>query len=263
MSGLTPKCSSAPPYATRRLTTSSNTSRMPESPGGLAQGPEVAEVEGEHPRGALDRLHQDRRELPGVPLQQGDGGIGIVRRQYHEIGVLAPHHVFRRAVIPALQFGDPPPPGESPRGAHRHHDRFGARVGEPHPLQRADPLDQVPCESELSLGRTGEAGAQLDLATDRLHHRRRAIPVDQNRVIPGEVEQAISVEVHHPTAVTPHQHRGIGRMEERAAGIAAGQVPPELLELTAGGRRALAVLLRLVAHGSSIPSLSTQTFIAK
>ena len=201
--------------------------------------------------------------LGGVPLEQGDGGIGIVRRQHHEVGMLASHHVLGRAVIPALQLGDLPPAGESPRGAHRHHDRFGARVGEPHPLQRADPLDQVLREAELRLGRPGEAGAQLDLAPDRLQHRRRAVAVNQNRVIAGEVEQAIPVEVHHPTPVTLHQHRGIGRIEERAAGIAAGQVAPELFELTAGVRRALAVLLRLVAHGSSMPSLSTQTFIAK
>jgi hypothetical protein len=177
--------------------------------------------------------------------------------------MLAPHHIFGRAVEPAFQLGDLPPAGELPRAAHRHHDRFGAGVGEPHALERPDPPDEVPGEAELDLGRAGEAGALLDLSADRLYHAGCPVAMDQNRVIAGEVEQPVPVEVYHPAPVALHQHSGIGRIEDRAAGVTAGEVATELLEPATGGRRAVAVALCFVAHGSSNPSLRTQTFIAK
>jgi hypothetical protein len=87
--------------------------------------------------------------------------------------------------------------------------------------------------------------------------------MDQNGMIAGEVEQAIPVEIHHPASLAARQHGGIWWIEERASGIAAGEIPPELLEPSPGGRRALAVLPLFVGHDSSMPSFSTHTFIAK
>ncbi len=234
----------------------------PESPGSVPQGAKKSGIHRDHAGRSLHRLDQECGDLAGAALEHLHRGAAVVGRKQHQVGLAGAHHLVRRSVIASLEHGHAPAPGEGAGPAQRHHDGFGAGVGESHPLERSDPVHQVAREAKLGIGGPGEAGPLLHLAAYGVHHGGLAVAVNQNGVIAGEVQQAIPVQIHQLASLTPVEHGGIRLVEQRAAGIAAGEIAPRLLEEAGGGRRAEPVALFL-DHCSSKPSFSTHTFIAK
>ena len=96
--------------------------------------------------------------------------------------MLAAHHVLRRAVIPALQLGDPPPAGES--SARARTAIMTASVPElVNRTRSSEPIRSTRCRANRSWASVGP-GKQVPSSSsspDRLHHRRRAVSVNQNR----------------------------------------------------------------------------------
>ena len=125
-----------------------------------------------------------------------------------------------RAVVAAVEHHHLRPPGEDAADRDRQQVRFGAGVGEPHPLQ---PEALAHGAGELRLGQVG--AAEVDAGVQRAIHRgtdhRMRMAVDAGGVFAEEVDVLGAVEVPQPAALAACDAEREGRIVQHGARVAA------------------------------------------
>src|ERR1051326_7151644 len=106
-----------------------------------------------------ERVYDDGGQLTGVLRNESFHGLRVVEWE-EEVRVSA---FGVRAVIAALEAGNARPAGERAGRLHRHHHRFGARIGEAHLFETLDTVDEHLRQTNLGFGRKGQRGTQAEL----------------------------------------------------------------------------------------------------
>ena len=139
---------------------SSKISSAPDPVGQLAQERQERRLGRAHAAGALDRLDDDRGQIPLAAVEGRGDGLGIAPRQLdHEIGHRsrhpgrADHDPVVRPVVGALELRHERPAGERARRPDGEHGRLGAGAREPQALDRGDAASDLLGQLDLGLGR--------------------------------------------------------------------------------------------------------------
>ncbi len=180
--------------------------------------------------GALDRLDDDRGQIPFSAAQGRRDGVRIAPRQLddelgHRVGHpgRADHHPVVRAVVGALELRDERSAGERARRPDREHRRLRAGAGEPQALDRRDAAPDLLGQLDLGLGRGREGRPAADLCLDRGDDRRVGVTEDERRVVAQKVAVAVAVDVLDPQPGTRRDVGWIGRRKDGRPGRATGQ----------------------------------------
>ena len=147
-----------------------------------------------------------------------------VRRWPH-----AHRHVLVRAVIPALELRDLVLPRKRPRSPDRHHRALGARVREPHRLQRRHTLAQVLRKPHLRFSRPAERVPPLRLLLQRGDDIRVRVSHDVRGRVDHEVEVAVAINVIDMMPLRVVNESRVGREVRRAPRAPARQVLRRLI----------------------------------
>jgi hypothetical protein len=119
-------------------------------------------------------------------------------------------HLFPRPVVAAVGLHHEWSTGVCTGGAHRLENRLGARVCEPHLLNRRHSARQFLGQPELRPMRRGIDRPQARLGGDRLDDARVGVPMNERRVVVQEVDVGIAVDVVKLVAVGVLDHCRIG-----------------------------------------------------
>ena len=179
---------------------------------------------------ALQRLHADRRQLAGVPLDELARHGRVVERRKQQIvghrcrqaggvgggvrvvaGLERLGSVQREvadAVPAALEAQHAPPPREGARHAHGEGDRVGAGGHEADLLPARRGVEDALAQLDDLLVEAEVGRAELQLLGDRRHHRGMAVAEDHRPAAVQEVDVLAPVGVVELAALSAHEHHG-------------------------------------------------------
>jgi hypothetical protein len=127
-------------------------------------------------------------------------------------------------MIGALALGDFRTSGKCARGFQRHHDRFGAGIGEPDLIHRRQSRRQHFGQFDLGQGGQAERRSQRELSRSCFNQQGMRVAMDQRGKVIDAVDIFVAIDVPDPAALAARGIERIGLHEHGGAGVAAGQV---------------------------------------
>ena len=198
-SGVMPSRACTPPALIRDVITSSNTSRAPVASHAAAQrgqelarrrdaaGPAHHRLDHHGGHGVVDRVEPvDVVELDAGEVERGEQRLAAVAE------------VEESAVVGGVHHHDPVAAGVVAGELDRHQVGLGARVGEPHLVDRREAGAHGLGEADLVDVHAAEAPPTVERGVDGGGHRRRVVPEQAGRVVAEEVDVLVPVDVDDP-----------------------------------------------------------------
>ena len=126
------------------------------------------------------------------------------------------------AVVAALENHDRLPPCCDARERQREQVRLGARVAEPHELERLEPLAQGAREHYLVAVRRTEHDSVVERLADRSQDHGMRMAVEAGGVLAEEIHVLVSIRVDEARPVAAHDRQRERRHVNDGARIPAG-----------------------------------------